>query len=413
MTSVLDRLAVPPHWERHPFGRLVRRSKEAGRPELDPLSVFLDAGVVPRSARDDNFNKLGESLDKYLVVRPGDLVFNKLRTWQGGLGVSRYEGIVSPAYFVCRPREDLDPRFAHYLLKSVPYLAELTRVSKFMPPSQFDIAWDDLRQLPVLLPSIAVQREIADYLETETVRIEALISKKQRLIALLEERFWVAVSDAIRACHAPMVPLRRFIEQITDGPFGSSLTSSHYVEEGPRVVRLGNIGFAEFRNADRAHISESHYQALLRHQVVPGDLLIAGLGDQKNHVGRAAVAPDLGPAIVKADCYCARLDRSVMQPEFVALFLSSPLGAVEVSQAARGTTRSRINLEIAKHVLVPAATLTAQRTVMARASQLRTTLHATQRRLTDQVDLLAERRQALITAAVTGELEIPRATSSD
>jgi hypothetical protein len=81
------------------------------------------------------------------VVRPGDVVFNKLRTWQGGLGVSRHLGVVSPAYYVCRPVPDIDSRYYHYLLRSAIYLAELTRLSKFMPPSQFDIAWDDLKTL--------------------------------------------------------------------------------------------------------------------------------------------------------------------------------------------------------------------------------------------------------------------------
>ena len=185
MTSVLDAIGLPPGWEFVPFGRLVERSREAGRPDLPPLSVFLDEGVVPRTTREDNFNRLGSDMAKYLVVRPGDVVFNKLRTWQGGLGFSRYEGLVSPAYFVCRPSTRAEPRFLHYLLRSAPYLAELTRVSKFMPPSQFDILWDDLSVVPISTPEIDIQREIADYLDAETARIDALISKKRRMLELL------------------------------------------------------------------------------------------------------------------------------------------------------------------------------------------------------------------------------------
>ena len=188
MRSVLDSIVTPREWDLVPFGRLVERSRRAGRPDLPPLSVFLDQGVVPRSSRPDNYNRLGSNLAKYLVVRPGDVVFNKLRTWQGGLGVSRYTGIVSPAYFVCRPSPRVNSRYLHFLLRSSPYLAELTRVSKFMPPSQFDILWDDLRALPILMPKVEVQAAIADYLDIETGRIDALISKKRRMNRLLEER---------------------------------------------------------------------------------------------------------------------------------------------------------------------------------------------------------------------------------
>ena len=179
---------LPDRWAAVPFGRLTSRSKEAGRPDLQPLSVFLGDGVVPRASRNDNHNRLGADMSNYLVVRPGDIVFNKLRTWQGGLGVSRFEGVVSPAYYVCRPNEEIDSRYYHYLLRSAAYLAELTRVSKFMPPSQFDIAWDDLKALSVPQPSLEEQRAIADFLEVETARIDSLIDKKQQLIHLLEER---------------------------------------------------------------------------------------------------------------------------------------------------------------------------------------------------------------------------------
>jgi type I restriction enzyme S subunit len=171
-----------------PFGRVVDRSREDNRPDLESLSVFLGQGVVPRSSREDNHNRLGADLTKYLVVRPGDLVFNKLRTWQGGFGRSRHEGIVSPAYFVCRPSPGVDARYLHFVLLSSPYLAELTRLSKFMPPSQFDIMWDDLKHLPVPVPDLETQRSVADYLDTETSRIDALIEKKRRMVELLVER---------------------------------------------------------------------------------------------------------------------------------------------------------------------------------------------------------------------------------
>ena len=135
--SILASVSWPTAWSRLPFGRLVDRSRESGMPDLEPLSVFLDEGVVPRVSREDNYNRLGADLSSYLVVRQGDVVFNKLRTWQGGIGVSAHQGIVSPAYFVCRPRSGVIPRFLHYVLRSDVYLQELTRISKWMPPAQF------------------------------------------------------------------------------------------------------------------------------------------------------------------------------------------------------------------------------------------------------------------------------------
>src|SRR5258708_2906514 len=165
--SIISTLVVPLSWKLCPFGRVAPRVQGTGRPDLEPLSVFLDESVVPRSSREDNHNHLGEDLGKYLIVQPGDIVFNKLRTWQGGLGVSRHEGIVSPAYFVCRPTSEYDPRYLHYLLRSQPYLQELTRISKWMPPSQFDIGWEQLRLLPAFAPHQLFQTAIPTYIARE------------------------------------------------------------------------------------------------------------------------------------------------------------------------------------------------------------------------------------------------------
>jgi type I restriction enzyme, S subunit len=196
-TFSLRLVETPKEWGLIRLGVVTARSKLANRPDLPPLSVFLDQGVVPRSSRSDNHNQLGSDLSKYLHVQVGDLVFNKLRTWQGGLGVSAYEGVVSPAYFVCRPTPAIHPEYLHYLLRSDVYLGELTRTSKFMPPSQFDISWDDLKTLPILMPPLSEQQQIADFLDRETNRIDAIIGKCRESVALLRERRQALITAAV------------------------------------------------------------------------------------------------------------------------------------------------------------------------------------------------------------------------
>ncbi|MFJ2442023.1 restriction endonuclease subunit S [Streptomyces sp. NPDC087658] len=162
----------------------------------------------------------------------------------------------------------------------------------------------------------------------------------------------------------PQFPLRRFVHEMTDGPFGSALTSSHYSDEGARVVRLGNIGSARFKDADAAFIPMFYFRELRRHEVKPGDLLIAGLGDDRHPVGRACIAPDhLGPAIVKADCYRVRLDENRLTHRFAAWALGSSTVSDQVSASTRGSTRSRINLEVAREIRLPVPPLEEQRRI--------------------------------------------------
>ncbi|WP_369043715.1 restriction endonuclease subunit S [Streptomyces sp. Midd1] len=199
----------------------------------------------------------------------------------------------------------------------------------------------------------------------------------------------------------PQFPLRRFVYEMTDGPFGSSLTSSHYSDEGARVVRLGNIGSARFKDADAAFIPMSYFRELRRHEVKAGDLLIAGLGDERHPVGRACIAPDgLGPAIVKADCYRVRLDENRLTHRFAAWALGSSTVSDQVSASTRGSTRSRINLEVAREIHLPVPPVEEQRRIAefldAETTRIDGLLNA-QNRLHER---LSERRTAGVTSAV-------------
>lgn len=362
----------------------------------------------PKSLRPDSFKSLPPEIAKNALVATGDILMTAAGATIGKSVTYLEERPACYAGYLVRFRPNLalvDGRFIAYWMQSALYWAQVDAQRVKSTIENFSAS--RYRNLKLNLPPLRQQTEIADYLDAETARIDALIEKKQQMLSLLAEQFWSRIEAYFRDCRAPKVPLRRCLIDICDGPFGSSLTSSHYSDHGARVVRLGNIGFADFKEDDRAFIPTTHYVTLLRHRVSQGDLLIAGLGDSRNHVGRACVAPDLGPAIVKADCYRARIDSKLARSEYLAIFLSSPLGAQEVGLASRGSTRSRINLDIAKDIHIPLVPLEGQEVLISLFKRQR----AQQRRMTDvlesQLSLLVERRQALVTAAVTGELRIP------
>ena len=220
MTTVLNEFSLATGWKEVPFRSIAVKVSQSGFPDLESLSVFLDAGVVPRSSREDNHNQLGESLEKYQRVLPNDLVFNKLRTWQGGFGISDYEGIVSPAYIIARPNTTLvDPRFLEYLLKSKPYLAELTRLSKWMPPTQFDISWESIRDLKLRIPPLESQIQIANYLDQHTKVARKLLKSKQLAVESLELMLRSEINSDLQniAANYEKHPLRHLLSEIRTG----------------------------------------------------------------------------------------------------------------------------------------------------------------------------------------------------
>lgn len=400
-------------WTTVPLGRVVELNARTLPETTDPDFEFryVDIGSVGRGTLVEEpqtltFEKSPSRARR--VLRPGDTIVSTVRTYLRAvmrIPDNTTELIGSTGFAVLTARPELDSRFLGWFSQSDPFVEEI--VARSVGVSYPAISPSDMARLPVAVPDLQTQRTTADFLDAETARIDALIGKKHRMIELLEERFWNWLSDCIRRTAAPTVPLRRALVWITDGPFGSSLTSAHYSDEGARVVRLGNIGMAEFKDEDEAYISAEHYATLLKHRVRAGDLLIAGLGDAKNHVGRGCVAPELGDAIAKADCYCAAVEERAASAEFLALYLASPLGRDAVAYLSRGSTRTRINLDVAKAipvVLPPQSEQAALVSEAHRRSQAISSLRASLRR---QVYLLGEHRQALVTAAVTGQLEIP------
>ena len=409
MTSVLDSVVLPAGWEFIPFGRLVERSREADRPDLPLLSVFLDDGVVLRATRDDNFNRLGSDIAKYLVVRPGDVVFNKLRTWQGGLGDSRYEGLVSPAYFVCRPSTRVYSRFLNYLLRSAPYSAELTRISKFMPPSQFDILWDDLRLIPILTPEIETQQEIADYLDTETGRIDALISKKRRMLELLDERSHALYDESCERLSSVYgrVSIRRWSSDIEQGwsPICDSEPAEHH-ECG--VIRTSAVSSGRFIGGNNKRLPagiELNPRWLLR----DGDLLVTRGSGTRSRVGRACVASVRGRILTLSDLvYRVKLIHA--DPEFVSVALQSSPARAQIEASIR--TDAGLTLKIRRDdladVRIPAVPMDRQVSETANLTKCLMLLQDSKLSVEKQMALLTERRQALITAVVTGETPTSR-----
>lgn len=429
--SPINNISVPDEWDVKSLWSVAPRVKESGEPDAQPLSVYLNDGVVPRSSREDNHNQLGENLSSYLVVRPGDLVFNKLRTWQGGLGVSEYHGIVSPAYFVCRPTGVVFPKYLHYLLRSNVYLAELTRVSKWMPPSQFDIPWEQLKKLPVLLPSIDKQRIIAEFLDYEVGRISRLVIARrsqlqafdERESSLISERFIPGSVDKaagefpwpwlprMSAC-VPLVRLG-YICQVQGGVTVDASRDPSATDVTRPYLRVANV------KADRLELSSvteiTVPKAVAdRSTLQPGDVLVTEGGDI-DKLGRGTVwGGELPGALHQNHVFALRPDPEQLDAEYLALLTRSVHGRCYFeSTGVKSTNLASTSSSKVRSFPIPLVPLAEQRKAVAEVHRSLAEVVRLRAALKRQIDLLEERKRALITAAVTGQIDVTTARGAD
>lgn len=137
---------------------------------------------------------------------------------------------------------------------------------------------------------------------------------------------------------------------ITDGPFGSNLKTVHYTDDGPRVIRLQNVGDGVFIDDD-AHISPDHFSLLQRHSVKAGDVIIAMLGEI---LPRACLVPShIPPAIVKADCVKVAPNCSIVLPTYLVIALNARPSRVRASTKIAGVGRPRLNLQKLRPLAIP------------------------------------------------------------
>lgn len=190
---------------------------------------------------------------------------------------------------------------------------------------------------------------------------------------------------------------------ITDGPFGSNLKTEHYTTEGPRVIRLQNIGDNFFRD-ERAHISSERFDRLQNHQVSPGDIVIAALGEA---LPRACVVPaSVGPAIVKADCVRFRPD-SRLSSSYLSYALNAEPTRARTKDIVHGVGRPRLNLSEIKAIRLPIPPLAEQHRIVAEVERRLSVVEELEAAVAANLARAARLRQAILQRAFSGELVPP------
>jgi type I restriction enzyme S subunit len=403
------------------------RVKDVGHPNEELLSVYREHGVVKRADREDNFNKAAPDRNIYQLVHPGWLVVNRMKAWQGSAGISPCRGIVSGHYICFRPNHQEEDSFLNWLLRSAIYATEFASLSRGVRPGQVEIDNDLLRVLPVKLPSVDEQRRIADFLDTEIARIDQLASARERQMAVLDELEYAEVTDGLipgsltsTAGEWPWVWLPAPVNEAPLVRLGYiARLQSGLTVDGKRdlsgdavtrpYLRVANV------QADRIqvdNVSEITVPAHIakRSTLLAGDVLMTEGGDL-DKLGRGTVwRGELDECLHQNHVFAVRPDALRLDADYLSLMTRTVHGRCYFeSTGVKTTNLASTNSSKILGFPIPLPSLEVQRLrVQAVQRKLDESARAKQR-LRTQLELLAERRQALITAAVTGQLDVTTA----
>lgn len=179
---------IPAHWETQRIAWLFRERDERGEPDLPLLEVSINAGVVLREFSEDRIESTAADFNSYKIARKGDIVFNKMRMWQGAVGVAPEDGLVSPDYTVAASTGTFLSDYASQLFRTPMFSAECARWSHGIVWDRLRLYWEGFRDIEVPVPAPSEQRAILEFIDEETAKLDAVRSATEQTIALLKER---------------------------------------------------------------------------------------------------------------------------------------------------------------------------------------------------------------------------------
>jgi type I restriction enzyme S subunit len=380
---------------------------------------MANVGVIRYEDKGDVGNKKPDDLAKCKVVRPGNLVINSMNYGIGSYGLSPYSGVCSPVYIVLNPLKDVvDKRYALRVFEDKQFQAWAQSFGNGILAHRSAIGWDDLKNIKVALPPLVEQKILSRFLDHETAKIDALIREQERLIELLQEKRQAVISHAVTKGLDPDVPMKDSgVEWLGEVPAHWMVAKLGYYAEintgatpdrsNPEYwngdipwIKTGEVNYKLITEAEEHITGEGVRNSAVR-IAPPGTMLMAMYGQGVTR-GRVAI---LGThAAYNQACAAIAPNRS-LNVHFLRWFMIAAYPYVRDD----GNETSQMNLSssyISKIPLVVPASDAEQ-------EEIHYFLEKRVRRFAElmgaakhSMELLKERRSALISAAVTGKIDV-------
>ena len=412
---------VPEHWDVQSLRAVAGLYVEKNQPDLPVLSVYREYGVILKDSRDDNHNATSLDTSNYKVVRPGDLAVNKMKAWQGSLGVSEHHGIVSPAYITCRlNQEKVTGRYIHYLLRSKSLIGALDSISYGVRVGQWDMRFEDFKKVGITIPPKPEQDRIVAFLDQKTAEIDALIAKKQRQIELLDEQKAILINRAVTRGLNPNAKLKPSgIEWIGGIPEHWEVKSAKHACEriidcknrtpdvipdgGYYVLRTSNVKKGLLVDDEITRTDQKHFEIWTERGAPQKDDV---LFTREAPAGEACIFDGSIPACLGQRMMYFRTDPTQLLPQFLVHTIYQGPSATYIVLKTNGSTVGHLRLPqvYALPILLPP--VEEQAAILAMIAATEETERKLIQTVETQIQSLKTLRSTLIAHAVTGSIKV-------
>lgn len=413
---------IPADWEISRLGACLTPVSVKNHPELPLLSITRELGVIERDIEDQesNHNYIPDDLSGYKLLKKGQFGMNKMKAWQGSYGVSKYTGIVSPAYFIFDFSKAMNPEFFNWAIRSKLYVSYFGSASDGVRVGQWDLSKTRMKDIPFILPEEKQQELIAKFLDKKTSQIDEAISIKDQQISLLKERKKITIQQAVTQGLDPNVTMKdsgvdwigKIPEHWCYEPIKYSLkgvidcehkTAPFVDEEDYFVVRTTNVKDGKLTMNDAKFTHERGFKEWTRRGVpAPGDILLT----REAPAGEACLVPDNMNICLGQRMVWLKIDRTRLIPEFAISLIYSTVGRTYIDFLSAGSTVLHFNMSDINNIPVLLPPLNEQEDLVAFIRQESSKIDDIVKIQQNQIDKLKEYKTSLINSAVTGKIKI-------
>jgi type I restriction enzyme S subunit len=420
---------VPSHWAVLDGRRVFTQKRDASLPDDPQLSATQKYGVIPQTL----FMELEQQkvvlalkgTDAFKHVEIDDFIIS-LRSFQGGIEKSHFRGCVSTAYTVLRSTKNIQAKYWEYLLKSSPYIDALSSVTDGIREGR-SISYSQFGGLPLPFPSVHEQTAIAAFLDYETAKIDALIEEQRRLIELLKEKRQAIISHAVTRGLNPDAPVKDC------GVDWIGLIPQHWevskLGQTANIVRGGSprpAGDSRFFNGDfMPWITVGEVTKDDSMYLVATESMLTEVGAEQsrtidsgtlvltNSGATLGVPKILGITGCANDGILAFLDLKANANKKYLYFVLGSLTSELRERMKQGSGQPNLNTGIVSALQVPLPPVVEQLAIVAELERMQDEFGALMAQAETSVTLLQERRSALISAAVTGKVDVRHYTPKE
>lgn len=407
---------VPQQWELSRLGKyFVERREKVSDVDFPPLSVTKN-GIVPQLES----VAVTDAGDNRKKVCKGDFVINSRSDRKGSAGVSDLEGSVSLISIVLEP-ENVEPAFVHHLLRSQPFQEEFYRFGKGIVADLWSTNFSEMKNIVLPIPGKYEQKKIADFLDHETAKIDHLIEKQQQLIELLKEKRQAVISHAVTKGLDPNVKMKDSgIEWLGTVPEHWTVTRIKHIvsipvtdgpHETPKFVDSGipfvsaeavSSGSVDFEKIRGYITEEDNNEYSKKYSPKKFDIYMVKSGATTGTTAIVETDIDFNIWSPLAVIRCKRDS----DPYFVLNYLRTRNFQDSVALYWSFGTQQNIGMGVIENLYILRPPLDEAEEIARQLVAMTSIIEETIRKAMEQIELLKERRTALVSAAVTGKIDV-------